>query len=255
MKLEFTDNLAWLYTGDATKLDDIHDRTIDCVFIDPPYGINYVTGHRKVSLHSAVRTNERFKEIANDKEFPTKMLVDCLWELYRVMKPESAIYVCTRWDVQNQVMALMEDLFQIRNCITWVKNNWTAGDLEGNYGYQTEMIIYATKGDHKLLGKRGTNAWFFKRVEGKQLLHPAQKPVPLVQYAISKSCPEGGVVLDCFAGSCSTVVAAHQMGRYSVGVDLDPENIKIGIGRLQTVELITEDVSMPEQSNFQPSFI
>jgi DNA modification methylase len=124
MSLKYQDGLAWLYTGDATRLTDIRDKKIACIIIDPPYGINYVTGHRTVSLKSAVRTNERFTEIANDKTFPEKMLKSTLWELYRVLEPDSALYVFTRWDVQARMVSLMEELFDVRNVLTWVKNNW-----------------------------------------------------------------------------------------------------------------------------------
>jgi site-specific DNA-methyltransferase (adenine-specific) len=243
-----------LFQGDATKLDKVPDHSIDVVLIDPPYGINYVTGHRKVSLSSAVRTNERFSQIANDAKFPTKMLNNCFWEIARILKPDTALYVFTRWDVQDRVIALMTDLFNVRNQLVWVKNNWTAGDLEGNYAYQTENIIYATKGNHKLIGTRPTNALFYKRVEGKQLVHPAQKPTPLLSFLISKSCPKDGVVLDCFMGCGSTCVAASQMGVRSIGIDLDPKNVELAQKRLQQGDMFAESELERIQNNFEVEF-
>lgn len=226
MKLYFADSSSQLYQGDAAKLDLIPDGSIDVVLTDPPFGINYVTGHRirPEGSKSVVATNERFDPIANDKLFPHTLIHDALYEMYRVLRQNTAVYIFTRWDCYHKLLPYIQEVFEARNVLTWAKNNWTAGDLVGNYAYQTEAIVYATKGKHKLLGSRGTNLLCFKRIDGAKLLHPNQKPVELLSYLITKSCPEGGVVLDPFVGVGSTNVAATNVGRKSIGVDLDPDN-------------------------------
>lgn len=255
MELQFSDDVAWIYKGDATNMNEIRDGKIDCIICDPPYGISYVSGHRTMSLKSRVATNNRFTPIANDESFPAKIMNDSLWEMYRVLKQDTAVYIFTRWDIQDRLIKLVEELFEVRNVLIWYKDNWSAGDTEGNYGYEYESIIYACKGDHKLIGTRPHNVLPFKRVDGKSLLHPAQKPTPLLSFLISKSCPTEGIILDPFAGSFSTIVAAHQMGIRSVGIDLDSNNTDIGIKRLKQKELFTDNVNTVQDHNWQTAFV
>lgn len=242
MKLEWADSLTQLYHGDATQLDQIKDHSIDMILTDPPYGIDYVTGHRmrqdgekpKPSPKSKVHTLERFDPISHDEHFPGVMLSNALYEFHRVLKDDTAIYMFTRWDCYHKLLPLFkENAFKVKNVITWAKNNWTAGDLEGNYGYQTEIILFAVIGKHKLLGPRATNLMPFKRVDGAKLLHPAQKPESLLSFLITKSCPPGGIVLDPFVGCGSTCVAAASVGRKSIGVDLNREWLPIARKRLE----------------------
>ena len=158
MKQFYANSLAQLFWGDAKELDAIEDNTIDMVLADPSYGIDYVTGHRQRSPKSVIATLERFDPIEADKTFPYTLMHEALYEVYRVLKQDTAIYVFTRWDSYHKLLPLVQEIFTVRNVLTWAKNNWSAGDLVGNYGYQTEIILFATKGKPKLLGeKRGTN--------------------------------------------------------------------------------------------------
>ncbi len=67
-----------------------------------------------------------------------------------------------------------------------------------------------------------TDIWTFPSVkssiEGK---HPAEKPLSLLQHCITSSCYEGDIVLDCFAGSGNTLIAARNTRRLSVGMEID----------------------------------
>jgi site-specific DNA-methyltransferase (adenine-specific) len=104
-----------------------------------------------------------------------------------------------------------------------VKDNHSAGDLTGNFGYQYEMLLFITKGRHRIRGKRYSNVWQFSRVPSKKLLHPAEKPVGLVRRAIEASSDEGQLVIDPFCGSGTTGVAAVMEGRRFLGIELDAE--------------------------------
>lgn len=233
MKLYFANESVNLYLGDARKLDAIADLSVDMVLADPSYGIDYVTGHRQRSPKSVVATLERFDPIVSDKIFPFSLMRDALYEMHRVLKPNTAVYIFTRFDVYHKLFTLVQEVFSIRNILTWAKNNWTAGDLVGNYAYQTEIILYCTKGRHILQGHRDTNLLCFKRIDGAKLLHPAQKPIDLLSYLITKSCPEGGVVLDPFVGVGSTNVAATNVGRKSIGIDIDDRWLMLAKRRLE----------------------
>lgn len=60
------------------------------------------------------------------------------------------------------------------------------------------------------------------RSEHGRAVHPTQKPVELLMPLVQYSCPPGGTVLDCFAGSGSTEIAAKILGRKSVLIEIDP---------------------------------
>jgi DNA modification methylase len=64
-------------------------------------------------------------------------------------------------------------------------------------------------------------------------LHPTVKPIQLLADAIKDCSKKGGLVLDCFGGSGSTLIAAHQTGRRARLVELDPKYVDVAIRRYQ----------------------
>ena len=66
-------------------------------------------------------------------------------------------------------------------------------------------------------------------------LHPTQKPVGSLKPLIEAFCPEGGMVLDPFAGSGSTLVAARETGRFFTGIELDRRHWGTAVRRLKTI--------------------
>lgn len=204
----------------------LDDESIDCVITDPPYGIDYVSNYRVVE-------NRVDRPVCND----TPEAAFSLWErtcdvISRKMKPDSHLYVFTSWKVLPQFIEITSRYFNIKNCLVWVKNNWSMGDLDGNYAEQYEIIIYATKGNKKLNGGRDTNVLNFDRVSNAQLLHSCEKPVKLIEYLLDKSSQPGDVVADPFAGSGTTLVACKNMGRGYWGCEIEQENYDVALGRL-----------------------
>lgn len=74
----------------------------------------------------------------------------------------------------------------------------------------------------------------------KNVGHPAMFPIPLAEHLIKTFCPEGGTVLDPFAGSGSTLIAAKQLGRQFYGFDIMPEYVEMARQRLVTINEETE---------------
>ena len=64
-------------------------------------------------------------------------------------------------------------------------------------------------------------------------LHPSQKPVTLLLPLIETFCPPGGLVIDPFAGSGSTLLAARMLDRSYLGIELDPDYHAIAASRLR----------------------
>lgn len=72
---------------------------------------------------------------------------------------------------------------------------------------------------------------FVKSTHG-YAIHPTQKPVGIIVPLLKYSCPPGGTVIDLFAGSCSTLIAAQQLGLRGIGIEIDRKWIDLGIDRL-----------------------
>lgn len=215
-----------IVNGDCiAKMEKLEDSSVDCVVTDPPYGIDYISNRRTVE-------SEVIKPVANDG---IKEALN-LWEnackvLFRKMKENSHIYIFTSWKVYPQFSEITGRYFKIKNCLIWRKNNHGTGDLEGNYAEQYEMIIFATKGNRKLNGNRVSNVLEFDKVASANLVHSCEKPVSLLEFLIEKSSDVGDFVIDPFAGSGSTLVAAKNKGRQYWGCELDTENYRIACGR------------------------
>ncbi len=148
------------------------------------------------------------------------------------MKKDSHIYIFTTWKVYEKVKPIIGKYFEIKNCLIWNKNNWSMGDLNGNYAEKYEMIIFATHGNRRLLGEnRPVNVLDFARTTNSN--HPTEKPVDLLKELIKNSTGEGETVLDYFAGSGSTMVAAKELNRNPIGIEFDESYIDVIKGRLK----------------------
>jgi adenine-specific DNA-methyltransferase len=85
-----------------------------------------------------------------------------------------------------------------------------------------------------------TDVWTFPTVQSYPGKHPCEKPHQLLEHVISASSRPGAVVLDCFAGSGSTLVAVKKLGRQFIGIDIDPHWVDVARGRVgQTQEFVS----------------
>jgi DNA modification methylase len=205
-----------------TLLKKLEDDSIPLIIGDPPYGIAYHSNYYKDKNPHA--------PVANDWNFQIGGFIQ---ECERVLADKGALYLFSRWDVYPLWLpAISVSKLTLKTKIVWVKNNWSAGDLEGSFGNQYEEILFIVKGRHKLRGKRWPNVWKFDRVPSTQMLCPTQKPTSLLMRAIKSSSDRGDLVVDPFAGSGSTGEAAHKTKRNYILGDIDPKMVNIARNRL-----------------------
>ena len=213
--------------GDCLKLmKDIPDGSVDLVLTDPPYLCNY-------SRHDS---KSRFSnKIANDENncANKNMIEKYLHECYRIMKDNTAIYCfCNYKKIDFFKQQIEKAGFHLKNIIIWDKQKNGMGDLSTTFGYSYEFIIFASKGQPKIRGKRISDVWQFPRVKPKEQTHQNQKPVDLLKQAIEKSSDEGAVVFDGFMGSGSTGVACVNTNRRFIGIELDDKYFEIAKQRI-----------------------
>ena len=125
-----------IYQGDCLEvMKTFKDKSIDCVVTDPPYLISYKTNRRKDKNHQFC------KEIQGDND--PLLINNTIKECYRVLKDNTAMYMFCSFDKVDFFKQELEKYFTIKNMIVWVKNNWTAGDLQAQFGKQYEIIFLA----------------------------------------------------------------------------------------------------------------
>lgn len=216
-----------VYNSDCLSgLKSLPNDCINLIATDPPYLMDYKTGYRKDKEHKFT------KAIANDDN--SEFIKSVIKEMYRVLKNDSAIYMFCN---SNKIDFFKQELenvgFKIKNIIVWVKNNWTAGDLQAAFGKQYEFIILANKGRAKFNGKRLSDVWSFNRVAGKEQLHQNQKPLELMERIIVKHSKPNDVVLDPFMGSGTTALACLNTSRHYIGYEVDNYYYKICKERIE----------------------
>jgi DNA modification methylase len=96
--------------------------------------------------------------------------------------------------------------------------------------------LYASRSYFDNLHDNMNNVWHIKRTSQQERAdtgkHATPKPIPLCERAIKSSCPDGGLVLDFFLGSGSTMVASHQLNRKCYGMELDPKYCDVIVRRM-----------------------
>ena len=250
------DDQSVLYCGDGlTLMADLPADSVDCIWTDPPYllsndGTTCVAGKR-VSVNKGEW--DRSDGIENDHEFNLAWLGEC----YRVLKPSGTIWVTGTLHIYLSVgMAMMQLGFRILNDITWEKTNPPPNLGCRCFAHSTETILWATKAPkrsrHKYTfhyqemkaengGKQMKSVWQFPaagRAEKKLGKHPTQKPVALIERCLRASTNADDLVLDPFAGSASTGIAALSLGRRFVGCDIDPDYADLARRRLDALRSI-----------------
>ena len=191
-------------------LGSVEDAAVAAIVTDPPYGIAYHSNrHEGRNPHAP---------IAHDWNF---QIASFFGEAERVLRPGGAIYLFTRWDVFPLWAREVPTSLTLGNLIVWDKGNHSSGDLTGNFGFQHELIMFITKGRHRLRSYRWSNLWRVPKVPHKKLRMPAEKPLDIYRRAIESSSEPGDLVVDPFGGSGTLAEAAAALGRRFLVGDID----------------------------------
>lgn len=239
-----------LIHGDSLQVLERMPQDVDCVFADPPYFLS-----KGFSIKTKSGYIREFDKGDWDKvrprgevhEFNSKWIAACR----KVLKPNGTIWVSgTYHNIFDVATCLQEQNFKILNIIVWQKSDPPTTFTDKRFNFAAEYIIWARKEEkvshyfnYDLMktmngGVHMPDVWkipapgLWEKKCGK---HPTQKPLRLLYRIILACTHEGDTILDPFAGSCTTGIAAYLLGRKFIGIDMSEEYLQLGMRRKEEI--------------------
>jgi len=219
--------LNQIITGDAVQvMRTLPDESVDLIITSPPYNLKNSTGNGMTYGGGGKWANAALMEGYDtyDDNMPYDEYVrwqrECLHEMLRLLPDTGAIFYNHKWRVQGGLLQNQSDIVQgmpVRQIIIWKRK----GGINFNPGYflPTYEVIYLIAKKQFTLAKgasRYGDVWEFQQEQNNP--HPAPFPVALVERMIFSTTAQ--VVLDPFMGSGTTAIAAINLGRSYIGIDL-----------------------------------
>ena len=220
------------------------DELAQMVFTDPPYNVpidGNVCGsgrirHREFAMAAGEMSQQEF----------TAFLGTAFGHLAGRSADGAIHFVCMDWRHMAEILAAGQAHYtELKNLMVWVKDNGGMGtfyrsrhELVFAFKHGTAPHINAFElGQH---GRYRTNVWEYRGVNSTRpgrleelALHPTVKPVEMIADAIRDCSKRGGIILDPFGGSGSTLIAAAKTGRQARLAELDPVYVDRTVRRWQ----------------------
>lgn len=200
-------------------LKNLPDSSIDMVLTDPPYAIDFVSSWKASG-----------KETFNDTKDDIIPLLNDVCKLLQVKcKPDAHLYFFSSWMSYTYFEDIISKYFDISNVLIWAKNNTSLVDFDKRYGFSYEQIIFCKQkgnNDRMLKNRSSKDVLNFNRIANPD--HTCEKPVDLLEYLIDNSTVKNELVVDCFAGTFNTMVAAKKLDRSYIGIEISEDFFKKG---------------------------
>jgi DNA modification methylase len=220
------------------------DEQAQVVFTDPPYNVP-IDGH--ATGLGRTRHDDFVMASGEMSESGFRAFLETVFQNLAAHSVDGSIhFVCADWRHLYAYLAAGRNVFtELKNLCVWNKTN---GGMGSFYRSKHELVLVFKSGtaahvNNIDLGRHGryrTNVWDYAGVnvfrEGRQQdlgMHPTVKPVALVSDAILDCSSRGGIALDCFAGSGTTIIAAEKTGRRAFALELDPRYVDCAVRRWQ----------------------
>ena len=218
-----------LLCGDSTSVDDMEKLTggqlVDMWLTDPPYNVAYEGGTKdKLTIQNDNMGDEQFRAFLRDAYVTADT----------VMKPGAVFYI---WHADSEGYnfrgAARDAGWQVRQCLIWKKSSQVMGRQD--FHWKHEPCLYGWKDGAAHLwanDRKQTTVMEFDK-PSRNGEHPTMKPVAIFEYQLLNNTKGGDIVLDSFAGSGTTVIAAEKNGRVAHLMELDPRYCDVIIKRWQ----------------------
>jgi DNA modification methylase len=237
----YQDEWATIYHSDCLEgmlsaLTETRPEQFDAVITDPPYCSGGFSESGKKSAKGQGLRSETIRDVGwfiNDNMGTTGavwLLRSVAVRAFRDLKDGGSLCMFTDWRmVPSLAPALESSGLRYQNMLVWDKGS--AG-LGVGFRAQHEIVLHLTKGVGAFHDAACGNVLRTGRVNHTVRQHQTEKPTELMQSLVRVTSPEGGAVLDPFMGSGTTLVAAKNLGRRSVGFELSERYCEIAARRL-----------------------
>jgi DNA modification methylase len=230
-------------------LPTIKSGSIDLILIDPPYEISRPTNFQ--SGAETGRDTDRFRVSMDfgewDKDFTG--LEIAVKEGYRILR-DGGTMICfyDLWKITNLKDFYEKYKFKQIRLIEWLKTNPVPLNSKINYLTNSrEIAVSAIKKSKPTFNSSYDNGLYeYPICQDKGRFHPTQKPLAFMEELIKKHSNEGDLVLDCFAGSCTTGMACLNINRNFIGCEVDEKYYDQSINRLK--KYLPEDAEIKSSS-------
>jgi site-specific DNA-methyltransferase (adenine-specific) len=254
---KFPENLNSVHHGDNLPwLRDLPDGCIDLAYLDPPFNTGRALEGSNGVYQDSWPSVEAYVEFIRPRVF----------EIHRLLKSTGSILLHCDWRVCHHLRFMLDDVFgseQFINSLVWTYG--LGGSSPRRFARKHDDILFYGK----------TNEYFFHppmvpatsmRMRGQlkkctdvlsiptinnmaneRTGYPTQKPIALLSLLVDACCPREGVVLDCFCGSGTTLVAAKQSGRSWLGCDAQAEAVEIARRRISETRVPIAFVDAPPE--------
>ena len=209
-----------LMCGDSTSENDVkalmQDEKVDLVFTDPPYGINVVSADGKVGTDFGIAKKGKYKQVLADDTTETAQKA---YEVFSKFCDKKII-----WGGNYFLSFLpLSDSWIIwdKRCESGIKNTFADAEMAW-CSFHTPVRVY-----HQL--------WIgmIREGEHEKRVHPTQKPIKMLGEVLQDFTKESDIILDCFGGSGSTLIACEQLKRKCRMIEYEPYYIDVIIQRWQ----------------------
>ncbi|MGV3278824.1 site-specific DNA-methyltransferase [Rickettsiales bacterium LUAb2] len=247
-------------------MQSIPSNSVDVIFADPPYFLQlnkdlYRPNNSKVKGVS--EDWDKFESFTKYDEFTNHWLQ----EAQRVLKKNGTIWITGTYHNIFRIGKVMQDLqFWILNDVIWHKSNPMPNFKGVRFSNSHETIIWAkrhAKDKSHFFNYEGMkifnddtqmpSVWQMPICSGHERIkldgkaaHPTQKPINLLKRVIISSTKVGDIILDPFAGTGTTCVAAKELARNFIGIEINKNYVEIAKQRLEKVDIKVEKQLLSE---------
>ena len=226
MGVYFKEDNGVLYNGDCLEvMKSIPNKKVDLVLTDPPYNISKDNNFKTMG-----RSGIDFGEW--DKNFDLFSYID---EVYRVLNKHGSFIVFNDWKNLGKIVDYAENLgFVTKDMIRLEKTNPMPRNRDRRYITDFECAIWFTMPNAKWIFNRQNESYERPKFIGniEKGLHPTQKNIKLMEWLIKIHSNENMIILDPFIGSGTTLLAAKNLNRKYIGIEMEEKYCEISKKRL-----------------------
>ncbi len=217
-----TENM-WLMKGDCLeRMKEIESGSIDMILTDPPYGMSLKPQRESGKFHGVKIKND------DNLDWSDSFFKEC----FRVTASIGfGMFFCNHHCVAEFIISAKAAGFTIKNILVWDKKQFGMG---GNWRPTHELILVCSKGRFVTKSKSLKTIISFSKVHYSKAVHPTEKPINLLEHLIYEPDSEPKIIIDPFMGSGTTGVAAKNLNRKFIGIEMDDKYFEIAKNRIMS---------------------